>query len=155
MQYQWPRSKLRILSVTTIMQSWMIKILTEHSEKTFLTVSHMSTHSIRHLESAQGRIIIHKKCFYQLIFFRGQRIKVGDSGYNLPGGQDHHRSFLMAQFSHPGDIMAEYDSPSHMPDGVTNNMWERLVVARRKKVENEHKVFQLENHWFLKVLIHC
>lgn len=36
--------------------------------------------------------------------------------------------------------MAEYDSPSHMPDGVTNNMWERLVVARRKKVENEQKV---------------
>ena len=60
----------------------------------------------------------------------------------------------MAQFSHPGDIMAEYDSPSHMPDGVTHNMWERLVAARRKKVENEHKVFQLGNYQFLKVLIH-
>lgn len=68
-------------------------------------------------------------------------MKVGDSGYNLPMGQDH-RSFLTAQISHPGDIMAEYDSPSHMPEGVTNNMWDRLVAVRRRKVENEQKVFK-------------
>ena len=144
MQYQCPRSKWRILSATTSTQLWMIKILTEHSEKTFQTVSHTSMYSTRHLESAQGKKYYHKKCL-SVIYTRGQRIKVGDSGYSLPGGQDH-RSFLMAQFSHPGEIMAEYDSPSHMPDGVTNNMWERLVAARRKKVENEHKVFQLGNY---------
>ena len=40
--------------------------------------------------------------------------------------------------------MAEYDSPSHMPEGVTHNMWERLVTAHRKKVENEQKVFELK-----------
>lgn len=68
-------------------------------------------------------------------------MKVGESGFSLPMGMDH-RSFLVAQVSHPGDIMAEYDSPSHMPDGVTNSMWERLVVARRKKIENEQKVLQ-------------
>lgn len=53
-------------------------------------------------------------------------------------GQD--RSAMMAQASQLGEAMAEYDSPSHMPDGVTPNMWERLVVARRKKIENEQKV---------------
>ena len=53
-------------------------------------------------------------------------------------GQD--RSYLTTQTSQLGDAMLEYDSPSHMPDGVTPNMWERLVVARRKKMENEQKV---------------
>lgn len=85
--------------------------------------------------------------FYWLVFTRGQRIKVGESGFNLPTGQDH-RSFLMTQFSHSGDIMSEYDSPSHMPEGVTHNMWERLVVARRKKVESEQKVFSLLKYSF-------
>ena len=130
--------------MTTNMQLWMIKILTGHSEKTFPTVSHTLMYYTRHLENAQGKKYDSQNVLYQLIFTRGQRIRVGDSGYNLPVGQDH-RSFLMAQLSHPGDIMAEYDSPSHMPDGVTHNMWERLVATRRKKVENEHKVFQLEN----------
>lgn len=67
-------------------------------------------------------------------------------------GQD--RSLLMAQISHPGDIMAEYDSPSHMPEGVTHNMWERLVAARRKKVENEQKVLEQLNYSFLKVHVY-
>lgn len=74
-------------------------------------------------------------------------MKVGDSGYNLPVGQDH-RSFLMAQVSHPGDFMAEYDSPTHMPEGVTHNMWERLVAARRRKVENEQKVMNICKYTF-------
>lgn len=85
--------------------------------------------------------------YYQLVFTRGQRMKVGDSGYNLPVGQDH-RSFLMAQVSHPGDFMAEYDSPTHMPEGVTHNMWERLVAARRRKVENEQKVLNICKYTF-------
>jgi len=99
---------------------------------------------IKHLENVQGKEQSSRQNIYiflKLIFTRGQRIKVGESGASLPLGQDHH-SFLVAQASHPGDIMAEYDSPSHMPDGVTHNMWERLVAARRKKVENEQKVFQ-------------
>jgi len=73
-----------------------------------------------------------------MTIIRGQRIRLGESGGNLPMGQD--RSAMMAQASQLGEAMAEYDSPSHMPDGVTPNMWERLVVARRKKIENEQKV---------------
>ena len=77
---------------------------------------------------------------------RGQRIRVGESGGNLPID----RSYLTTQTSQFGDAMAEYDSPSHMPDGVAPNVWERLVVARRRKIENEQKVYpQLGDYYTL------
>ena len=33
--------------------------------------------------------------------------------------------------------MSELDQPSHAPEGVEPGVWERLVAARRHKVESE------------------
>ena len=39
------------------------------------------------------------------------------------------------------DPMAELDDPSHMPEGLERSSWERFVIARRKKLESEQKVY--------------
>ena len=36
--------------------------------------------------------------------------------------------------------MAELDHPGHMPEGLDEHVWQRLVQARRMKVESEQKV---------------
>lgn len=36
--------------------------------------------------------------------------------------------------------MAELDHPAHMPEGLDEHVWQRLVQARRMKVESEQKV---------------
>lgn len=38
------------------------------------------------------------------------------------------------------EMMSELDNPSHMPDGVESNQWDRLVASRHKKVDSELKV---------------
>ena len=36
--------------------------------------------------------------------------------------------------------MAELDNPEHMPEGLDEHVWQRLVEARRVKVESEQRV---------------
>ena len=36
--------------------------------------------------------------------------------------------------------MAELDHQEHMPEGLDEHVWQRLVQARRMKVESEQKV---------------
>ena len=38
------------------------------------------------------------------------------------------------------DVMGELDHPSNMPEGLSHEAWETLVVTRRRKVESEQKV---------------
>ena len=51
----------------------------------------------------------------------------------------------MLKQSHTGmqsleKAMAELDHPGHMPEGLDEHVWQRLVQARRMKVESEQKV---------------
>ncbi len=53
------------------------------------------------------------------------------------------------------DPMAELDQLSHMPDGVEPSAWDRLVVARKRKVDSEQKVHRT---WLIhhpKLVLYC
>lgn len=52
---------------------------------------------------------------------------------------------MMSKHSHTGmqtleKAMAELDQPGHMPEGLDEHVWTRLVHARRIKVESEQNV---------------
>ena len=45
--------------------------------------------------------------------------------------------------------MAELDSPEHMPEGLDEHVWQKLVDARRVKVESEQRVcIEKRSHYF-------
>ena len=69
----------------------------------------------------------------------------------------HAESETMLKQSHTGmqsleKAMAELDHQGHMPEGLDEHVWQRLVHARRMKVESEQKVSGMVRYMKFKLL---
>ena len=85
------------------------------------------------------------------VFCRGQKLKPGASDGGLVSDQKSQNPFSQRPPTAAGDGqrltvkgsedgMSELDHPSHMPEGVDAVQWDRLVLARRRKLDSETKV---------------
>lgn len=75
---------------------------------------------------------------------RGQRLKAGESSMQHdPSSSNpfaHRPMSALGGKKAGGDVMAELDHPSNMPEGVDRAAWEHFVKARRRKVDSEQRV---------------
>ena len=85
------------------------------------------------------------------VFCRGQKLKPGASEVGLVSDQKSQNPFPQRPPTAAGDRqsltvkgsedgMSELDHRSHMPEGVDAVQWDRLVLARRRKLDSETKV---------------
>ena len=76
--------------------------------------------------------------------YRGQRLKAGESGMQHdPSSSNpfaHRPMSALGGKKAGGDLMAELDHPSNIPEGVDRHAWDHFVKTRRRKVESEQKV---------------
>ena len=82
---------------------------------------------------------------------RGHRLKQGISNEGMKPDPRSQNPFALSPSSvtgkkhahdgaGDGDPMMELDDVSHMPEGLDQSVWERLIAYRRRKVSSEQKV---------------
>ena len=83
---------------------------------------------------------------------RGHRLKQGPSSEEMK--TDHKSQNPFTKLGSPSgvgkkhtfegtldsDPMLELDDPSHMPEGLDDQVWDRVVAYRRRKILSEHRV---------------
>lgn len=75
---------------------------------------------------------------------RGQRLKAGESSMQHdPSSSNpfaHRPMSALGGKKAGGNMMAELDHPSNMPEGMDRAAWDHFVKARRRKVDSEQRV---------------
>lgn len=51
--------------------------------------------------------------------------------------------------------MDDLDSINNMPEGLDTSVWEHFCMARRAKVENEQKVYNILSFYFISFHLVC
>lgn len=78
----------------------------------------------------------HVTCFS--FFTRGQKSLKAATDVHAEGKTASRQSYTGMQSLEKA--IEELDRPVHMPDGLDEHVWNRLIQARRVKVESEQKV---------------